>query len=418
MSVAQQANVDMVIVGGTDSQKTIAEIRTSCPWLVVIALVDSSIPASYEAITPSAHDYVSTRCSDQELCLRIKKALEHGLMRRELTNLRQQVAMSYGFDNIVGISKPMVKLRETIRRIAPTDITILVTGPVGTGKELVAKVIHHHSLRRKGNFVTVDCSSIPEPLFEAELFGSGTAPAGTESHAETGLLAEADGGTIFFDDVDRLPPSLQPKLMNFLKNYTLTANGRPGATKVDVRVMSATSANLEALVNEGCFSKELYYQLAVVPLTLPGLAKRAEDIEVLTEYFLRRLAFEMDRPQFEITRAALDMLVGHTWPGNVRELENTLKRATALCRNNCVDADDILFIRSSADRETDDEAAESPTLERKTGLLDEGQRSIIIKALSENNWNFTQTAQELGIGRTTLWRKVKKYNLKREKVTA
>lgn len=414
VAMLHEVSADMVIVGGADGQEAVARIRTSFPWLVVIAVVDSNIPASYETVTPSAHDYVSTRCSDQELSLRVKKALEHGRMRRELTSLRQQVAMSYGFDNIVGMSKTMVKLRETIRRVAPTDITILLTGPIGTGKELVAKVIHHHSPRRKGNFVTVDCASIPEPLFESELFGDSSAPG---YHTGDGLLMEANGGTIFFDDVDRVPPSIQPKLMNFLKNYTLRPAGDPDTMKVDVRVISATSKNLEALVAEGCFSRELYYQLSVVPLTIPGLAKRAEDIEALTEYFLRRLAFDMDRPQFEITRPALDMLMSHPWPGNVRELENTLKRATALCRNNCVDADDILFIRSEADQDTEDEFVESPALARRTGLLDEGQRSIIFKALSQNNWNFTQTAQELGIGRTTLWRKVKKYNLKRETVT-
>jgi DNA-binding NtrC family response regulator len=364
-----------------------------------------------------ARDYLTTSCTRDGLDQHILKALEHGRMKQELTNLRQHVAMSYGFDNIVGLSKPITKLKETIKRIAPTDITVAIYGPSGSGKELLARVIHHHSQRRKGNFVTVDCASIPETLFDSELFGEESTDDRATGYTGQSLLAEANGGTIFFDDVDRLPPSVQPRLMNFLKHFTVRPTGEPEPTKIDVRVMSATSKNLEAMVEEGCFSKELYYQLSVLPLTLPPLSQRLEDVELLTEYFLRRQACEMDRPLFEVTRRALDLLISHTWPGNVRELENTLRRATALCQNNCIDADDILFIGTETATETEEETTEKTELRSKSGLLDEGQRSIIIKALAENDWNFTQTAQELGIGRTTLWRKVKKYNLKKETVT-
>jgi two-component system response regulator AtoC len=418
LTVLRQTSVHLVVVGNADAtagRESVARIKAAYPWLEIIAIVGDDNDAG-DMIRSGAVDCLTGAGSSEEIVLRIRRALEHGRLRQELSHLRQQVAMSYGFDNIVGISKPVMKLKETIRRIAATDISIFIHGPSGSGKELLAKVIHHHSLRRKGNFIPVDCSSIPEILFESQLFGEEKTATDIDRGSPPCLLMQAHNGTIFFDDVDRLPPAVQPRLMTFLKNFSIPATGHSEVARIDVRVISASSRNLQTLVEEGCFSRELYYQLSVLPLTVPGLAQRPEDIEMLAEYFLRRLAHEMDRPQFEVTRRALDLLAGHTWPGNVRELENTLKRATALCRNNCIDADDILLIGTDTEMVPAGEPGETTELTRRSGLLDEGQRSIIIKALSENNWNFTQTAQELGIGRTTLWRKVKKYNLKKEEV--
>ncbi|UCG62902.1 MAG: sigma-54-dependent Fis family transcriptional regulator [Candidatus Zixiibacteriota bacterium] len=420
LSKLRDTTFHLVVIATTELSRgrQMAEtIRAAFPWMEIIAVSPcASDKDQYEAIQSGARDYITTTCTRQELDLYLSKALEYGRMKHELTTLRQQVAMSYGFDNIVGVSRPVAKLKETIKRVAPTDITVLINGPSGSGKELLARVIHHHSPRRKNNFVTVDCSSIPESLFCAELFGEEPGSEVSSTTERNCLLKEANGGTIFFDDVDRVPPSVQPRLMDFLKNFTIRPAGQHEPFKVDVRVISASGTSIEAMVEEGCFSKELFYQLSVLPLVIPGLAQRPEDIEMLTEYFLRRQAHEMDRPLFEVTRAALDLLLSHTWSGNVRELENTLKRATALCRENTIDADDILFIGTDSDAPSPAEEMEKTALRRKTGLLDEGQRSIIIKALAENDWNFTQTAQELGIGRTTLWRKVKKYNLKRETV--
>lgn len=412
---------DLIVICGmnaADLRRTVREIKSGYPWAGILAVVAGEETGSaWDIIEAGAHDCLAADCSSEELAHRIDQALEHSRIKQELTSLRQHVAMSYGFDNIVGISKQITTLKETLHRVSPTDIAVHLFGPVGCGKELAARVIHYHSHRRKGNFVTVDCTTAPEQVLETQLFGDTEGVSLSGKTGPRGLLAEADGGTLFLSDVDRLPASLQPRLVRFLKEPALTTPGRRETTRVDVRVISASSKDLSALVDEGCFSKELFYQLSVLPIQVPGLASRPEDIEMLTEYFLRRAAHEMNRPQFEVTRRALDLLVGHRWPGNVRELENTLKRATALCRENRVDSDDILFITSDT-ADTEPRPAERPALSGSAGTLDEGQRRIIIKALSENDWNFTQTAQELGIGRTTLWRKVKKYNLRKEKVTA
>ncbi|UCD64621.1 MAG: sigma-54-dependent Fis family transcriptional regulator [Candidatus Zixiibacteriota bacterium] len=410
----------LIVVRGDDGGELgeiVKKVRSSYPWVEVFGVLDSGdTEAAYGIVGAGAYDCVTENFTYEDFVLRLNKALEHSCIKNELTNLRVHMAMSYGFDNIVGISKHIVNLKETLQRVSATDISLMLTGPAGCGKELVAKVIHYHSNRRKNRFVIVDCATTSEQVLEMQLFGEtgGDTPMGRTGF--TGLLSEADGGTIFFDDVDRLPASLQPRLMEFLRDFTVPIPGSAQPKKVDVRVISATTVDLPAVVEEGCFSKELFYQLSVLPVKMPGLAERAEDIEMLTEHFLRRLSHETGRPQIQVTRRALDLLVGHKWPGNVREMENTLKRAAALCRDDQIDADDILFIGTEAADRVEAGAAKRLAPTGKSGTLDEGQRKIIIKALSENNWNFTQTAQELGIGRTTLWRKVKKYNLKREKV--
>ncbi len=420
LDLSNDTDFCLAIVGDATSagEPTLKRLNSSYPWMeIIVVLSTDDIDKALEFVRAGIHDCLTSANSTEECIMRVKKALRHGQMKQELTSLRQHVAMSYGFDNIVGSSRPITKLKDTLKRIAPTDISVMLYGPIGSGKELVARVVHHHSHRRKNPFVTVDCSSIPEGLFEAELFGEVSEPNASTPTGKKGLLMEANGGTIFFDDVDRIPPSVQPRLMNFLRDFTVRTTPQALPIKLDVRIISASSVKLASLVDEGCFSRELFYQLSVLPLELPSLSERPEDIEMLSEYFLRRLAHEMKRPYFEVTRNALDLLISHRWPGNVRELENTLKRAAALCRENRIDADDILFISTDGETLTVVSQSETPAMPHKTGRLDEGQRSIIIKALAENNWNFTQTAQELGIGRTTLWRKVKKYKLEKEKVT-
>ena len=422
VSKLNEQTYQLTVIGtvtSSDTREAIASVKSAFPWVEVLAVLESADrTTTLDMIQAGAHDCLTGDSSTDELKIRVMKALDHGRIKQELSNLRQHVAMSYGFDNIVGISRPVTALKETIQRVSPTDITLLISGPLGSGKELAAKVIHYHSMRRKNSFVTVDCAAIPERLFESELFGEESGIERANVPPDGCLLMKADGGTVFFDNVERLPAAVQPRLMRFLKDFTIMPAGKHQPVKIDVRIVSATSVDLEAMTREHCFSRELYYQIGVLPVNIPSLADRLEDVEMLSEYFLRRFAQEADCPMFELTRSAMDLLVAHGWPGNVRELENTLKRATALCRENRIDADDILFITTERTDATGISAREKMTLRDNAGTLDEGQRKIIIKALSENDWNFTQTAQELGIGRTTLWRKVKKYNLKRETVAS
>ncbi len=412
--ILSEDDFDLAIVGSADESttlKTISRIRLSFPWIETVVL--GNAPESGSLVAAGAYDCLNAACSDELLILGIERALERGRMKRELTTLRQQVAMNYGFDNIVGLSEPTTKLKETISRIAPTDITMLLNGPTGTGKELIANVIHYHSRRRKQRLVTVDCSAIPAGHFEAHLFGDSSTGDNAEGQARPGALLEADGGTLFLNEVDKMPPVAQQQFLEFLKTPSMRRSESESPIKLNIRIIAATSKNLAKLIRDGEFNEDLFGRLNVLPLRVPALTERPEDIQMLTEYFLRRLSQEMDRPSFTISRRAIDLLLGHRWPGNVRELENTLKRATALCKGGHLEADDIIFIEPHKGT-AGTSSLRRTILVRRNGRLDETQKSVIQRALEENNWNFSQTAQELGIGRTTLWRKVKKYDLKRE----
>ena len=222
---------------------------------------------------------------------------------------------------------------------------------------------------------------------------------------------------MFLDEVSNIPASIQVKLLRFLQDSVVRRIGSSVSTKVDIRLVAATNRDLAAMVAEGDFREDLYYRLNVIPLNLPTLKERVEDVEVLTNYFLRRVAAEIGKPTLTISREAVDKMRSHSWPGNIRELENTLKRAAALCSGTHLEVDDLTFIAS------DDGGSQTPSgptrtsLKIKGNLLDSNQRNLIVRALNDNNWNYTKTAGELGIGRTTLWRKIKKYDLKRELVS-
>ncbi len=417
LTLARQFPFDLIItdlrLGDDSGIDVIRAVQSSQPDTEMILITGyGTIESAVEAIQAGAFDYLTKPFSNQHLLVKIQKAVERRMMKREITVLRQHVAMTYGFDNIVGISKVMSQLKETAQRVSPTDITILITGPSGTGKELFARAIHHHSNRRSGRFVAVDCSAIPETLLESELFGH-TKGSFTSAHqAKKGLFEEAHDGTLFLDEVSNIPMSTQAKLLRFLQESEIRPVGSTESKKVNVRIVAATNRELKTMVQEGTFREDLYFRLNVIPITLPPLIERPEDIEMLIDYFLRRISHEMKASTVTITRRAVDKMLGHKWPGNVRELENTLKRGAALCMNNQIDVNDVIFI--SGDRPAvEPEAPTRMSITFRGGRMDTEQRTLIVKTLSENDWNFTKTAHELGIGRTTLWRKIKKYNLTR-----
>lgn len=419
----QKQAVDLVVVdlrlGEESGIDLIRLVKQSYPDTESILLTAyGTIESSVQAMQAGAFDYVTKPFSNHEFLLRAGKALERKKMKEEIISLRQHVAMSYGFDNIVGISKLISQVKETANRIAPTDITTLITGASGTGKELFARAIHHHSRRRNQPFIAIDCSAIPESLMESELFGHVKGSFTSATSDRKGLLESAHGGTVFLDEVSNMPASIQVKLLRFLQDSVIRRLGSAVSTKIDVRIVAATNRDLSTMVASGEFREDLYYRLNVIPLNLPTLRERAEDVEILTEYFMRRISIEVERPNMTISREAVDKLLTHHWPGNIRELENTLKRGIALCTSNQLETADIMFIASDTDRPETPVGPTRISLQIKGNLLDNNQRSLIVGALNENNWNYTKTAQELGIGRTTLWRKIKKYDLKQEMVAS
>jgi two-component system, NtrC family, response regulator HydG len=420
--ILRAGGIDLVLcdlrIGDEDGMAFLRTIRMGFPDVETILLTGfASIESAVEAVQVGAFDYLSKPINNSQLMVKIQKALEHRALRQELINLRQHVAMSYGFDNIVGDSKAISKVKETAGRIAPTDITVLITGASGTGKELLARAIHYHSNRRHNRFAAIDCSSIPETLMESELFGVMKGSYTSAFETRKGILEDADGGTVFLDEVNNMPMTMQSKLLRFLQDFEIRPVGSASSKKVDVRIIAATNKDLGMMVAEGTFRDDLFYRLNVIPIRIPSMAERAEDVAPLTDYFLRKIAADMKRPAITATQFAVEKLMSHSWPGNVRELENTLKRAVALSQNGQIEAEQIIFAPArQAGSPSTSITLMSPPQGGKS--LAETQRSKIVQALEENSWNFTQTAQELGIGRTTLWRKIKKYNLSRRSMPA
>lgn len=409
-NVLRSETVSIVVcdekIFSASSETILRQIRRQAP---IPELIITGSPVELEALHLS-----STSCGVTALPMpltpasvrfAVNRALESHRLRRENGTLRSHVAMTYGYDNIIGESPALRTAKETAARIAPTDIATLITGPAGSGKELFARTIHHHSERRRHRFVMVDCGATPSEGIQTLLFGSneGLGPSYCE---------KADGGTLLLDNVDSLDSAAQLRLLTFVKDGLVASKRSSGYRKVDVRLMAATSANLHTLVAAGEFREDLYFKLAVITLAVPSLADCTNDIPLITDYFLRRLNRELMRPDMTVTPLAMEKLMSHRWPGNVRELENTLRRAATLSADGQIDVTHVSFLSSGTESTDADQTREGRhSLVISSGLLVHHQREVIVKALDDNRWNFTKTAAALGIGRTTLWRKVKKYNL-------
>jgi DNA-binding NtrC family response regulator len=386
-------------------QNDLKRLRAGYSCTELLVLTDSD---SLEDVLKTQDISLATTTAERTHLLNtVNRAIRYGQLKRDLENLRSQVAMSFGFDNLIGVSEPVMALKETIARVAPTDITIAITGPGGAGKRLIAKTIHHHSNRRFAALVSVDCAALTEATVETELFGSGTVAS---------ALKRADGGTLLINEINFMPQPVQLRLAEFLKDYRLPQPDGSAGEKTDLRLIVTGDDDLESMVGKGALRTELFQHLSVYPVVVPALRERTEDIENLLDYFLRRIATRLNCGSLAVTHQALQKLYTHSWPGNIRELENTLQRAAGLCRDGQIDEADLRFVGIIGTDNDSTEPLRKMTLKGHQGLLADSQKTIIVKALEENDWNFTQTAQKLGIGRTTLWRKVKKYDLARETV--
>jgi two-component system, NtrC family, response regulator HydG len=388
-----------------DGLEVLRAARGHCPEASVILLTAyAGWESAKEAMRLGAFDYFEKGKEPDEFLHRVDKALEETGLRRENENLRRQVRERYSLPGIIGHSKEMQQALDLVMRVAPTDATILIQGESGTGKEVIAKAIHHTSPRTQHPFVAVNCGALPEPLLESEIFGHVKgAFTGATAHKK-GLFEEAHGGTFFLDEIGDMPLSLQVKFLRVLQEGEIRRVGSNQATSVDVRVLAATNRDLGQLMQQGQFREDLYYRLNVIPLALPPLRERREDIPALAEHFLRRFGDKQHRP-LSLTANAVERLLRYPWPGNVRELENAMERTAILARNDLIGPDELPPHIASGTP-----LGPAPVLPREQTLA-EVEKSHILQTLERCGWNHSQAAEALGIGRTSLWRKLKEYQI-------
>jgi DNA-binding NtrC family response regulator len=376
-------------------------LRTASPASEVIMLTGhGSIDTAIEAIRAGAFDYISKPCPLDELEVRIERALERHSLNRRATLLERGLTPPDLGRVFVGESPAFRRLADLIGRVAAADAAVLITGETGTGKEIVAKLVHARSPRREKPFVVVDCAALQESLLQSELFGHERGAFTGADRAKSGLFEVAHGGTIFLDEIGEVSPPTQVKLLRVLDTSTFRRVGGTGEIRVDVRVLAATNRDLPAMVKQGLFREDLFYRLSAISLHLPPLRERDGDVDLLARYFVAQLNERFDRRK-RIGEAALEMLRGHDWPGNVRELKHVIEAALVLCDGDEVRPEHLVAaIRRPPAEQPPPPAGPLPT-------LDELERSHIRRVLDAVHGHRGQAAKMLGISERNLYRKLK-----------
>jgi DNA-binding NtrC family response regulator len=415
LSILEGEHYDLVITDlrmkEMNGLELLCKIKHQYPDIEVIILTAfGSIGGAVEAMKAGAFDYVTKPFKNEQLLVVVEKALERRQLVSEVKYLREALRMDFSEENIVAQSPRMKAVVDLVRKIAPQNLTVLLTGESGTGKEIVAKAIHQLSNRKNHRFFAVNCSAMPEQLLESELFGHVKGAFTGATCSKTGLLEEASGGTLLLDEIGDMPLALQAKILRVLEEKAIRPVGSTREIEIDVRILAATNRDLSEMVKAGHFREDLYYRLDVIRVHIPTLSERHEDIMPMAEHFLKKFGDELGKPCLKLGSSAINALMDYSWPGNVREMKNTIKRAVALTGGDVLEEDDIFFTPMPTNRPGRLELRRPP----EPNTLEHSQRDHIKRALISNNWNYTRTSKQLGIGRTTLWRKVKKYNLKPE----
>ena len=402
----QSENFDVVLTdlrmpGGDGMIVLDAARRLSPETQVIIMTAFGTIESAVEAMRAGASDYLAKPFREEELLLRVAKALQNRRLVGEMSVITGEFRRQFGLEHIVGRSRAMREVLDRVRRVAPTDATVLVTGESGTGKELVARAIHLASRRGDRPFVPVNCAAITETLLESELFGHAKGSFTGATRARRGLFEEATGGTLFIDEIAETSPGFQARLLRALQEGEIRRVGESSPVQGDVRVIAASNQDLRRAIAERRFREDLFYRLNVVPLRIPPLRERREDVPLLAVHFLQRFN-QRSGEQKVLAPEAIARLQEHDWPGNVRELENVIAQAAALTPGPEIRASDLQVERTGP-------PAEAPRA--LAAAVAEAERRAIDAALARSGGDLGLVARELGISATTLWRKMKRLGM-------
>lgn len=406
-------------IGGIDILNKIANTpNASTPCIVITAF--GTVETAVEAMKLGAFDYITKPFRLDEMLIVAKRAVEVAKLRDENVKLKKELKSKYHFPGIIGSSAEMQKVYALIEKIADTDSTVLITGESGTGKELIARTIHYNSARSRNNFVPINCAAIPKDLLESELFGHEKGAFTGAVNMRIGRFELGNGGTLFLDEIGELDPSMQVKILRVLQEREFERVGGTKTIKVDVRILAATNKDLESETKEGRFREDLYYRLNVIPLHLPPLRDRREDIPLLIDHFLNKYAKRRETPLPVITQEAMDIIMVYEWKGNVRELENLIERLFTLKAGEVVTPDDLpdRFLGERAER-TKDKIADSDiagAVVTRDGIdinevLENLEKDLIMQAMRLSGGVKSKAAELLNLNRTTLVEKLKKKDI-------
>ncbi|HZL71826.1 MAG TPA: sigma-54 dependent transcriptional regulator [Planctomycetota bacterium] len=395
----------------TDGLTLLKQLQSQVPELPVLMITaHSSVDTAVEAMKLGAHDYLTKPFNLDELVLSVRRAMETTALRRDAGERLREAKSRFGFGQVVGASKKMKEIIALARKVARSEAaTVLLRGESGSGKDVIARAIHYESARASAAFMNITCTALPDTLLESELFGHERGAFTDAKNQKKGLFELADGGTLFLDEIGDMSPSLQAKLLRVLEEKKFRRVGGTEDVKIDVRVIAATNRDLEKAIRERTFREDLFYRLNIIPIDLPSLRDRTEDIPALVDHFLSHFSREFKKPFNSVTPEAMARLKSHPWPGNVRELRNALERACLLAGSEIIDENDLLLGRPAPAPAAG--GKEAFALPPGGVVLEELEKSLVIQALERAAGNQTKAATLLGISRDQLRYRMEKHGL-------